>query len=491
MTTLHLPLVLLALRFAVGLLPAAEPPAARIQDVTAHGAKADGQTLCTTAIQQAIDACAAAGGGTVVFPAGRFLSGTLFLKSGVHLRLDAQAVLLGSTRVEDYPPTPPKTVRSFNDGRTQMNLLFGEDLTDIAITGAGTIDGQGGSWPKRPRGAGDRPFLLRLVACRNILVEGVALRNSGFWMQHYLACDDLTVRGISVENHANWNNDTIDIDGCHRVRVERLTTDSSDDGITLKATSLRACEDVEVAHCLIRTHAVGIKFGTESIGGFKRIRIHDCDIRRSAFRSGEFGGRPNGKGGIALMSLDGAVLEDVEIANITIEGTVSPIFLRLHNRGRVAEKGKGKPIGALRNVVLRDITAVDAEPTGSLVSGIPGHPLEGITLRNVRITTVGGGRLADLKTPTDEFIKGTGGGPGLFGMLPACGILFHHVQGLVLDRVVVDSRTPDERPGLAFSQVQGLSLDGKAIAEADALPAGAVRIRQFVVPSATASGATR
>lgn len=475
--------------FGAGCITAAPSRDARVFDITTYGAKPDGQTLCTMAIQKAIDACGAAGGGTVVFPPGRFLSGTLFLKSAVTLRLDEKATLLGSTNGADYPKTPPVNVRSFNDGRTQKQLIFGENLKDIAITGRGTIDGQGGSFPMAPRGATpDRPFVIRLVACKNILIENINLHASAFWMQHYLECDDLTVRGINVVNHSNWNNDTIDIDGCHRVRIENLTTDSSDDGITLKSTSLRACEDVTVSNCLIHTHAVGIKFGTESIGGFKRIRISNCDIKRSAFRKGDFGGRPNGKGGIGLMSLDGAAIENVEISNIRIEGTVSPIYLRLHDRGRVAEKGKGKPIGYMRNITLRDITATDAETTGSLVSGIPGHPIENLTLRNVSIQPVGGVKQSDVKLPIDELAKGSGAGPGMFGLQPASGIHFHYVNNLTLDNVVVKPEQPDERPGLIFSYVEGLKFNGKSLsADSEKLPDGVAFLKQYVVPAALES----
>jgi len=485
---------LLALSITLGgVLAAGEPTGTkRTFNVLAYGAKPDGSTLCTESIQKAIDDCAKSGGGTVFFPEGKFLSGTIFLKSEVSLNLDKNATLLGSTNIQDFPNTPPANVRSFNDGRSQKQLIFGENLQNIAITGDGTIDGQGGSFPKSPRGTPDRPFVIRLVACKNILIESLNLRNSPFWMQHYLECDDLTVRGIHVFNHANANNDTIDIDGCHRVHMENCDTDSSDDGITLKCTSLRACEDVTVTKCVIRSHAVGIKFGTESIGGYKRIRISDCDVKLSQVTKGEFGGHPNGKGGIALMSLDGATMEDVQISSIRIEGTISPIYIRLHNRGREAEKGKKKPIGCIRNITLSNITATNAESTGSLISGIEGHPVENITLKNIHITAVGGVKEADVKYPEDEQAKGSGAGPGMFKIEPAYGILFYQVKGLVLENVITDTKKSDERPGMAFSEVEDAKLDGKVLnPESPVRPKDVVFIKQFIRPPASAAPAKK
>ena len=181
----------------------------KVYDATTYGAKPDGTTLCTAAIQKAIDECAAKGGGIVRLSGGKFLSGTIFMKSKVTLKIAENSTLLGSTDIKHYPKTVP-AYRSYTDNYTDKSLIYGENLTDIGIIGKGTYDGQGASFKGHYK---IRPFGIRFIKCTNILIENVTLRNSPMWMQHYLACDNLTVRGITVWNHANHNNDMIDIDG--------------------------------------------------------------------------------------------------------------------------------------------------------------------------------------------------------------------------------------------------------------------------------------
>ena len=167
------------------------------------GAVGDGSKLDTAAIQAAIDAAAKSGGGTVVLPPGTYLSGTLFLKSGVHLYLEAGCVLLGSKDVADYPENRPAK-RSWTDRLVCRSLIAGEKLKNIAIRGQGTIDGQGAGFGVKYL---VRPYLIRLVECEDVLVEGVHLRNSAMWLQHYLACERVTIRGVTVFNFATRNND--------------------------------------------------------------------------------------------------------------------------------------------------------------------------------------------------------------------------------------------------------------------------------------------
>ena len=182
-------------------------------------AKPDGQTLCTEPIQKAIDACAVAGGGTVWMSAGTYRSGTLFMKSDVTLHLTPGSTLLGSTNLADYPPTTP-AIQSRVNLYCSRSLIYAENLDRIAIEGAGTLDGSGAAFfKKKPVTYLDRPFLLRVINCRDVRVENVRMQNSGCWNQHYLACEGVLVRGIHVWNYVNDNNDGIDIDGCRDVIV--------------------------------------------------------------------------------------------------------------------------------------------------------------------------------------------------------------------------------------------------------------------------------
>jgi hypothetical protein len=437
------------------LCSAAEPQAV---DPVSFGAKPDGKTLCTAAIQKAIDQCAA-GGGVVTLRGGTFLSGTIYLKSNVALQIDEGATLLGSADVADYPATI-SGCRSYTDLYTNRSLIYGENLTNVAIQGKGTIDGQGSRFLAQTDDK-KRPYLIRMITCKKIRIEGVALRNSAMWLQHYLACDDLVVRNLRIWNHANRNNDMIDIDGCHGVRVDGCTSDSDDDGLTLKSTLNRACEDVVVTNCTISSHCNAIKCGTETHGGFKRISISNCKVKPSAVAKPIFG-LPQGLAAIALEIVDGGVMDDVSVSDIRIDGSQSPLFIRLGDRGRLYKAGIPRPgVGSLRNVTISNVTAINVSALGSAIAGITDHAIENLTLRNIHISTAGGGRKGDVRQSFEEH-RGDYPECAMFGpRLPAYGLFFWHVKGLMLQDVVINAVKPDERPPIVLRDVEGVRLAGK------------------------------
>lgn len=455
-----------------------------------YGAVGDGVGKDTEAIQRAVDAAAAAGGGTVYLGPGKYLAGTIYLKSGVTLHLDANATLLGSPNREDYPVNPC-AYRSYTDNYVNQALIWGEGLENIAITGRGTIDGQGGAFEGLPWL--QRPYLIRFVTCRNVTVREVSMRNSAMWMQHYLACDFVTIDGINVYNHCNKNNDMIDIDCCTNVRIANCYGDSDDDALTLKSTADRPCENVVITNCILASHCNALKMGTESNGGFRNITISNCTIRPSE----DFvplGGAPEGLGGIALELVDGGVLERVSITNMTIEGVLVPIFLRLGNRARPFTEGGTKPeVGTFREVVLSNILATSSSTVGCSITGLPGHAIEDVTLDNVRVSFPGGGTLADAERAIPELPEKYPEGK-MFGDLPAYGFYCRHVSGLTLRNTTVDFATPDLRPAYVFDDVRDLHLDN---VNGEAMPLGAPMmvfngVLQAMVrgctPSATASG---
>ena len=289
-------------------------------DVTAHGAIADGNSLCTQAIQKAIDAAGYVGGGTVYFPPGTYVSGTIFLRDHVTLQLEAGATLRGSTRLADYPSVEPG-FRSYTDTYVHQCLISGENVENITITGRGTIDGQGAHENFDPAGPDwgyrRRPYVIRLVTCRDILIENITLRDSPMWMQHYLACDNLTVRGVTVRSRCNANNDGINIDCCHNVRIADCDISSGDDAIVLKSTADRACENVTITNCIVSSNCNGLKMGTETNGGFRNIAISNCSIYDVRLA------------GLTLQIVDGGTLDRVAVTNLTMHNVDSPIFLRL------------------------------------------------------------------------------------------------------------------------------------------------------------------
>ncbi len=453
-------------------------PQPGVHDVTQYGAVADGKTLNTASIQAAIDACAAAGG-VVSFPPGSFLTGTIYLKSGVHLRIEQGATLLGSTNLADYPINHC-AYPSRSDEYTMRALIWGEGLDDVGITGDGILDGQGArfrsneSTPEESAAISaaltqegrytpykryfNRPYLIRLISCRNVLVEDVTLRDSAMWMQHYLDCDFVVVRGINVFNHVAPNNDMIDIDGCRNVIISDCFGDTDDDALTLKSTGAKATEHVVISNCILRSHCNAIKMGTESAGGFKDIAISNCVIQRSSVVKG-LSGRNEGLAGIALEIVDGGTLERVTVSNIVVEGTTAPIFMRLGNRARAAKPSDPKPgVGMFRDVSISNVTATGASRMGCAIAGIPGHRIENVTLSNIRMAFAGGGTQEEAAAQVPE-VEEKYPESAMFGTLPAYGLYLRHVQGIHLRDIELRYETPELRPALVAEDVHGLRLD--------------------------------
>ncbi len=431
--------------FLIGMLCAASQ--AKDYDIVDFGAKSDTTILSTAAIQQAIDQCSAAGGGRVVVPAGMYKTGTLVLRSHVDLHLETGATLFGSTRLADYRPMKTDYVSLRTWGET-VQLIFADRVQHVSISGHGTIDGRGAAFKKlswNDEGI-TRPHLLRFVQSQDISIADVTLRNSGCWMQHYLACDRLQIRGIKVFNRNNYNNDALDLDGCHDVVVSDMLADSDDDAITLKSTSPRLCENIVIHDCIVSSHCNAIKLGTETNGGFRNINISNCVVKPSADQSTQFFGDPSKRGTsvISLEIVDGGILENVHVSNIVAEGTESPIFIRLGNRARgYAKDVPVERVGTIRGVHLTGITVNGAGRTGSSITGLPGHPVEDVWLSDITIRQQGGSGAVDV--PADEkeadYPEAT-----MWGVLPAKGFFVRHARNINFRNIIVTTDQPDARP---------------------------------------------
>ncbi len=407
--------------------------------VTDYGAAGDGRTKDTAAIQGAIDAAGRQNGACVYFPRGTYLTGTLFLRSGVTIRLGSGAIVLGSTNLADYPRVVP-AFRSYTDNYATQSLFYAETIENAAIIGEGTIDGAGAAFTSRSYR--DRPFVIRFITCRNIRVEGITLRNAAMWMQHYLACEQVTLRGLTVDNRCNHENDGMDIDSCRSVRVFDCDIRSNDDALVFKSSSKKACEDATVTNCILSSRCNAIKMGTESSGGFRRISIKNCNVRDTRLA------------GIALEIVDGGTLDGISLSDVEMQNVGTPIFLRLGNRARPPTQDDDKPdIGTFRNVTITRIKAVGAGITGSSITGLPDHPIENVRLTDIDLTYAGGGSREDasrtLPELPDRYPEST-----MFGRLPAHGLYCRHVSGLTLDRWRVRLASPDQRPPLVCEDVR-------------------------------------
>jgi hypothetical protein len=428
-------------------------------NVLDFGANADGKTVNTLAIQTAIDKCSEKGG-VVIFPAGNYVSGTLYFKSNVTLHIEKGATIWGSTNLADYPENLPDYT-FFRKGNIKRALIYAEGCSNIAIEGEGTINGQGEHFlvpgNSKVSSYSIRPFLIWMIQCNGVRTEGVKLRNSAFWMQHYLACDDVYIHNIDVYNHCNKNNDMLDIDGCHNVRISDCVGDTDDDGITLKSTSGRSNENVVITNCIISSHCNALKTGTESNAGFKNITISNIVIRPSKEKTVIYG-KPRGISGIALEVVDGGHMDGIEISNVVIDGAAVPLFIRLGNRGRAYDQTLPKPkVGSIKNIHISNVTAFNAEKHGSSITGIPGFPVENVSLENIRFYYAGGGTTEEANRQIPEKEKSYPDAL-MFDNLSAYGLFCRHVNNLKMNNVECYSLSADMRPAFYFEKTASLNL---------------------------------
>ena len=450
-------------------------------NVSHFGAKGDGAAIDSIAINQAIDAAAKAGGGTVFFPAGVYRSYSIRLKSHVGLFLDHGAVILAAENPAaendpGYDPAEPhnapgEAYQDFGHNHWHNSLIWGEGLNDISITGPGMIWGKGLARgfdfekdqpdPARP-GVGSKAIALK--NCRNVILRDFTLKAGGWFGILATGVDNLSIDQLAIDS----NRDGMDIDCCRNVRITSCTVNTPwDYGICLKSSYalgyLRATEDVTISNCFVTgNYALGsvadatwkpatdlhwpptgrIKLGTESNGGFRRIVIDNC-----VFESCR---------GVAIESVDGAICEDITISNIVMRDVRSaPIFMRLGSRMRAPA---GSPIGAIRRVLVSHITSSGAGQIPSILAGIPDHPIEDIQISDCFFEQVGGGSSAmaallpaELETKYPE--------PEMFGAVPATGFYLRHVRNLDLSHVEVRIMEADKRPAIWMRDVEALRLD--------------------------------
>jgi len=431
-------------------------------DITKSGAVGDGKTLNTIFIQKAIDACNKSGGGRVIFPAGKYLSGTIILKDNVVLHLDKDALLLGSTHVEDYQNPDP-----FVDGLgvgVGWALVAAADVKNIGIEGEGAIDGQGAKLKAqqiltdtRPEGQrwGRRPFLLRVVRCDGVTINGVSLFYSAAWTSHYFQCMKIRIEKVKIISVGVAHNDGMDIDGCQDVRIKDCDVESGDDALCFKTTSSKmSCKDIIVSGMRLKSNQAAIKMGTESMAAFEDIKISDCYIYDTK------------NGGIKLLTVDGARLRNVEISGITMSEVRTPMLFRLGSRLSVFRKEQDtqQPTGTFENVVIKNIKVKAADsaqlkpPSGILITGVPGHYITNLTLENIEIDLLGTGTVENagrvVPEAIDQYPEVKTFGP----VIPAYGIWARHVKGLKLINISFHIKNNDLRPALICDDGTGIEI---------------------------------
>jgi polygalacturonase len=420
-----------------------------------HGVKADGTTNDTPAINKAIAACSAAGGGTLSFPAGTYLAASVRLQSKVRLQLEAGATLKAAAEGFEPPePNPFDKYQDFGHSHFRNGLLWGEDISDVAIEGPGTIDGTALKTGDPPAGLGDKQISIKRGT--RLLFRNLTQNSGGHFFYLLSDSEHVTMTGLNMTK----GRDGIDLMGCRKVDLSNLRIlGCGDDTIALKsdyATGKRLLtEDVNVRDSVVESGCNGLQFGSETAGDFRRIRFSRIQVLRS------------GKAGIGIQTNDGGVIEDVVFEDITIKKAANPIFINTTKRFRTPEKvGPGR----VRNVVIRNVTVTEIEQThrrepinAATISGLPEAPHENILLENVTITYPGGGssELASVNPP-----YATDYNPRMLGPRPAYGFYVRHVRGLVFRNVKVGFENADPRPAFAISDVAPLTLERVTAARA-------------------------
>jgi polygalacturonase len=514
----------LIVAFGIALL--ALPLAAAEFNVRNFGARGDGINVDSPAINAAVDAAASKGGGTVVLPPGTYLSFSIRLKSNITLRIEAGATLLAATpsaALGQYDVPEPNDwgdrlqYQDYGHSHWHNSLIWGEDLKNVAIVGRGLINGKAllrnatysrGSESLGPNGTfsvaqdaasaasialGQGNKAIALKNSSDVVIRDISILTGGHFAILVTAVDRLTIEGITIDT----NRDGIDIDASQHVRIRNCRVNSpNDDAIVLKSSFAlgyaRATEDVTVDGCTVSGYDEGtlldgthgrtndsapdhggptarIKIGTESNGAFRNISIHDCVFERSR--------------GLAIESVDGSVIEDVVVHDLTMrEVTNPPIFVRLGNRARGPAS---TVVGRIHRVKISHITAEDADSRYSaiLLSGLPGHPIEDLTLQDIRIAARGGLTPDIIAEQSGNlvsafFLRGAESGavgprepmavperekaypePSMFGLLPAGAIYARHVRNLRVLNTRVSFAQADTRPKIVLDDVAGVRFD--------------------------------
>ncbi len=474
----------------------------KLFDVRDHGARGDGSTVDSDAINRTIAAASAEGGGTVLLPPGRYLCFSIRLQSNITL-LMAEGALIEAADPAHHPGSydppeegPEELYQDFGHSHWHNSLIWGVDVHNVTILGPGRIlgtgltrDGPGARWRKD---VGERPLSMACLSdaeiaalepprehmtgrgnkaiafknARHIVLRDFSILKGGHFAVLATGVEDMEIDNLLIDT----DRDGIDLDCVRRVRVTNCRVNSpNDDAIVLKSSYVlgraASTEDVLVSGCFVSGYDLGtmidasfgrtqeiapdrdrvtgrIKLGTESNGGFRNIRIENCRFERSR--------------GFALETVDGGVIEDVQVEGIVMrEVTTAPLFLRLGDRRRGPQ---GTGIGTIRRVSVADVEADGIDHRfAATIAGLPGHPIEDVSLSRIRLVYGCGGTEADAARRPPEFADAYPE-PSMFGVLPSWGLWVRHAQRLSLQDVRFETATLDARPAMLFEDVTELTI---------------------------------
>ncbi len=457
-----------------------------VYNVADFGAVADGESLCTKAVQAAVDACHKNGGGIVQFDGGRYVLSTVFLKDNVHIRMQKDTEILGSLNFYDYAQQEEIDYPIYQDASHtyfDLSMFVGRNCKNISITGAGKIDMRSVWDEDGVRGEAIKhrgPKCIALKECENVEISGMEIVNVTDLAVYFAGCENVDIYDLKLKVYI----DGLSPDNSKNVRIYNCDVETGDDGIVFKSSytlnRLDICKDIRVWDCKIKSRCNAIKFGTETNGGFEDILIENIDIYETRIT------------GIVIESVDGAIVDGITVRNVKMRNVNAPIFVHVGKRMRGPE---GRAVGKIKNITLENITAegpyepyeiiawnyfsykdgdtlqkpwvfgvaesFDDTKSGntaesdwqmtSNICGLQESHLENITLRNVHLKLDGGVKTYNANVPEDAqdypevYVYGR--------ILPAKGVYFRHIDGLTLENVTVETYRPDVREDFVFSDV--------------------------------------
>jgi polygalacturonase len=481
--------------FLSSLLLAQAEPTRTFFNVRDFGAVGDGVNLDSPAINKTIKAAAAAGGGTVLLPAGTYLSGSIHLQSNIHLLIDVGATILGTPQnMNAYDETEPFPGIAYQDGGHcyfHNSLIWGENLTNVFISGNGTINGGGltkdsGLLDKmcgydhfdrpntnvfKPVRLGNKAIALKL--CKNVLIRDITIFHGGHFAILVTGCDNLTIDNVTIDT----NRDGMDIDSCHNTMVSNCRINSpGDDGLCPKSTyalgEARFTENLTIVNCQVSGFVEGtlidgtmkpkaggqgrIKFGTESSGGFRNCTIANCTFRACK--------------GLALEEVDGGILENITINNLAMMDVINyPIYITTGKRNRSPDLTNN--VSRMNNILISNVVATGVDRAGGIqIMGLPDQPIEGVRLENIRLIYKGGAAQEQAGNVPKEL--GTGyPEPRASELMPAYGLFARHVKDLELANLNFSFLKADFRPAIECEDIAELEIDNFKAQLAPGVPA--------------------
>ncbi|PXX57088.1 glycosyl hydrolase family 28 [Hungatella effluvii] len=429
--------------------------------VEEFGAKADGETKDTEAIQAAIDRCFQEGGGKVILERGTYVSGTLYLKSGVYLEIAPCAVLMASPDIEDYGDDTHHN-RYRNETGLDRCFIYAQDAENIGLTGYGEINGNADAFPNG--GSIYRPMMIRLLRCKNVRLENLKLYNSAAWTTAFLDSQFIWIKGVNIWNEKKYNGDGLDFDGSSHVWVSDCFMKGTDDNLCLQSSS-RAfpVEEIHITNCSFTSTCAAVRIGLKSVGTIRNVVISNCTMK-NVYREG-----------IKIECTEGGDITDILIQNIAMYSVRRPVFIILNNRfelegyGTSVELKEIPAIGTMKRIMISNITAVDGDEmkkinyrfsgdamgspkfNGIRVDANDAYPIEEMTLDHIRYQSAGGVKKEEIPAfyppVVDRLTQPEAESSENYypDWSRAAFMDIRNVRGLELNRIVLSSEKADER----------------------------------------------